>query len=311
VENNPKHCSREDHIMVASRARKSSPKKPEAPSKAAAAFEQIEPEFVKVEPHELVQININIPTAVSIALGALPNVTPLRPSIVKDLPNHPVRLLDKLESYALAAWYAHLLTLPAGSPSNPIRPLLDEAIDLRAALLSDADALARRNLLDPEVVQDIRAGQGNVDIANDLVALSAVFTMRWAAIEGKTAATPEEIKRAGDLGPMLLAALGVREIGSEPVPVGDAADQRMRAFALFVRAYDSVRRAVAYLRWEEGDAEAIAPSLYRGRGGRSGGARQEEPSGEAPGGEAPGESAPGGSAPGGGAGPSEGGFDGG
>jgi hypothetical protein len=36
-----------------------------------------------------------------------------------------------------------------------------------------------------------------------------------------------------------------------------------------VHAYDQTRRAVAYLRWNEGDADAIAPSLYKGRGGRS------------------------------------------
>jgi hypothetical protein len=275
--------------MATAKVKKASPKKPEAPSKAAAAYAQAEPELQKLEPHQLVQININIPTAVSIALGALPNLAPLRPALVKDLPNHPMRFFDKLETYALAAWYAHLLALPVGSESNPVRPLLDEAIALRATLLRDADALAGRGLLDPEVVRDIRAGQGNVDTANDLVALSAAFTMNWATIQGRTAATSEEIKRAGDLGPMLLAALGVRELGSEPAPVEDAADRRLRAFSLFVRAYDSVRRAVSYLRWEEGDAEALAPSLYRGRGGRGGSGKEDSGEGEPEGSAGPGD----------------------
>jgi hypothetical protein len=44
-----------------------------------------------------------------------------------------------------------------------------------------------------------------------------------------------------------------------------ATDARMRAFTLFSRAYADVRRAVAYLRAGEGDAESIAPSLYTGR----------------------------------------------
>ncbi|WP_437681947.1 hypothetical protein [Sorangium sp. So ce131] len=134
--------------------------------------------------------------------------------------------------------------------------------------MSDAEALARRGLLDAETVAEIRAGQGHIDTANDLVALSALFGASWPEIAGKTAATEEEVKRAGEIGPQLLAALGVREHGKGPGPT-EAADKRARAFALLVHAYDQTRRAVAYLRWNEGDAETIAPSLYKGRGGRT------------------------------------------
>jgi hypothetical protein len=106
-----------------------------------------------------------------------------------------------------------------------------------------------------------------MDTASDLVALSALFSGSWSEIAGKTAATEEEVRRAGELGPEILAALGVREHGAAPGP-SDAADKRARAFTLFVNAYDQNRRAVAYLRWNEGDVESIAPSLYKGRGGR-------------------------------------------
>jgi len=77
---------------------------------------------------------------------------------------------------------------------------------------------------------------------------------------------------------MLLAALGVREHGASP-PAFDAAERRACAFTLFMRAYDQARRAVIFLRWDEGDADEIAPSLYKGRGGR--GQRAEAPA-EAP-----------------------------
>lgn len=36
----------------------------------------------------------------------------------------------------------------------------------------------------------------------------------------------------------------------------------LRAYALFARAYDEVRRVVTYLRWHERDADQIAPCLY-------------------------------------------------
>ncbi|WP_437631633.1 hypothetical protein [Sorangium sp. So ce854] len=180
----------------------------------------------------------------------------------------PPARLDPWQTRALAAWYAHLLSLSSGDVESAVKPLLAEAAPLRENLLGDAEALARRGLLDAATVADIRAGQGHIDMANDLVALSALFSASWPDIAGKTAATEEEVKRAGEVGPQLLAALGVMEHGKGPGPT-EAADKRARAFALLVHAYDQIRRAVAFLRWDEGDADEIAPSQYKGRTGRA------------------------------------------
>ncbi|WP_437649397.1 hypothetical protein [Sorangium sp. So ce362] len=247
--------------------KKPAPRKPAAPPQAAAAFDRAAPDMDALERHALIPINIDIPRAVSQVLGVLPGLLALRPLIAERLPTHDVGLVDRLETYALAAWVAHLAWLSSGGTQNGLKPLVEEAAPLRANLLGDAEALARRGLLDAETVADIRTGNGHMDTANDLVALSALFSGSWPEIAGKTAATEEEVRRAGELGPQLLAALGVREHGAAPSP-SDAADRRARAFTLFVNAYDQTRRAVAYLRWNEDDVETIAPSLYKGRGGR-------------------------------------------
>ncbi|WP_437603326.1 hypothetical protein WMF28_17105 [Sorangium sp. So ce590] len=249
--------------------KKPAPTKPAAPPRAAAAFDSILPEIEALSPDRLISIKIDIPRAVSLVLGVLPGLLALRPAIVEHLRQHDVAALDRLESYALAAWYAHLQWLSTGGAENALKPLLAEAAALRENLLGDAEALARRGLLDAETVAEIRAGHGHIDTANDLVALSALFGGSWSDIAGKTAATEDEVKRAGEIGPQLLAALGVREHGKGPGPT-EAADKRARAFALLAHAYDQTRRAVAYLRWNEGDADTIAPSLYKGRGGRGG-----------------------------------------
>ena len=267
--------------------------KPGEPPKAQAAYELIKPEMAELGPESLGKINLNISQAVSLALGVLPGLVFLRPAMAK-LPDFAIALFDKLETYALGAWYAHLLALPPASATNPVQLLLEEASDLRTRLLGDAEALAARGLLDLESVQGIRKGQGNMDIANDLVALSALMGASWDKIENKTAATALEVHRAGDLGPLLIAALGVREHGATATPA-EAADRKVRAFTLFTGAYDQVRRAVSYLRWNEGDADSLAPSLYKGRGGsrsasdaKGEGSAEEDPAepaaGEAPGG---------------------------
>ena len=43
----------------------------------------------------------------------------------------------------------------------------------------------------------------------------------------------------------------------------------MRALSDLIYGYDQLRRMMSYLRWSEGDADSIVPSLYAGRGRRT------------------------------------------
>ncbi|HVY49755.1 MAG TPA: hypothetical protein VHB21_27865 [Minicystis sp.] len=235
----------------------------DTPRLAADAYAAILPEIEALPASSVRPITVDIPRAVSIALGASPAIAALRPAIVEELPDFDTSAVDGLDRYALGAWYAHLLALPTTGDASTLRRLLDEAAPLREGLLVAAEALAHRTLLDPKTVAEIRSGQGNLDTANDLVALSSLFTMRWADVESNTAVTRDEVDRAAVLGPELLAALGERGQASRPPLPSGAADRRARAFTLLVDAYDACRRAATYLRWAEGDADVIAPSLFK------------------------------------------------
>jgi transcriptional regulator with XRE-family HTH domain len=254
---------------------KRGPKKPAQIPQAAKAFAEVEPELDRLSMDMLRPVNIDIPYSVSVVLGLMPSLTELRAEIVKQLPHFPIEMLDRLDKYALATWYSHLLAQPPASPENPLKPLLEEGTKLRATMLSDAEALARRELVSAVTVAEIRSGSGNYDTANDLVALSALFNLDWDSIKNRTAATEAEVQRAGELGTAILVALGLAEQGTVNRPI--AAERRKRAFTLFMRAYDQVQRAVTYLRWNEGDADDLAPSLYKGRGGRGSGSSEPDP----------------------------------
>ncbi|MFT3766094.1 MAG: hypothetical protein QM820_11350 [Minicystis sp.] len=261
--------------MPGATKKRPTPRKPGTPAQSRAALDAVSEEMAALDATKLATINIDIPQAVSVALGVAPHLKDLRASIVDALPRHPIGLLDQLETYALAVYHAHILWLPPEAVENPVATLLAEAAPLRATLLVDAEALANRKLLDADAVAAIRAGQGHVDTANDLVALSALFLTRWSDLSQRTAATLDEVTRAGELGPLLLAALGAREHGV-PLSPSAIADQRRRAFTLFLRAYNESRRAITYLRWNDGDADDFAPSLYAGRRGPRGGSRKDE-----------------------------------
>jgi hypothetical protein len=63
----------------------------------------------------------------------------------------------------------------------------------------------------------------------------------------------------------------------------DAIQIRQRLFTLFVTAWDQVRRALGFLRWNEDDVDDIAPSLYAGRARRKTDVPPEPPEPTAPG----------------------------
>jgi hypothetical protein len=257
---------------------KATTEKAVTPEGAQEAFEKIKPLLAALRPEEIAIMNVDVPAAASLALGAYERLVELRPQIVAHLPKHAVDLLDQLPTLALGAWFAHLVSLPAEGDTTRTDELLAEAAILRDNLLVAAEALAHRKLLDADRVSEIRSGLGNIDRANDLVALATLFSQAWSTVEGKTAVTKAEIDRATTLGPQLLMALGIKGMAARTASTPEARDQRARAFTLLERAYDECRRAATYLRWHDDDLDTYAPVLrQRNRSGSAGSAAHASP----------------------------------
>ncbi|MEZ4296155.1 MAG: hypothetical protein R3B70_14375 [Polyangiaceae bacterium] len=241
--------------------------KPAVPSEAAKAFAEIEPLLAELKPDELIPIKTDVSRAVAIAVGAVPHLAKLRSNAAK-IPGFDIANMDRLGTYALGAWYAHLMSMPEVAESELTR-LMDEARPLRETMLLAAELLAHLDYFDRRAVADVRAGQGNLDAANDLVALSALFSARWDEVENKTPVEWAQVERASQLGPEILIALGARnQPGARVVDPTSSSERRVRAYSLFVNAYDECRRVVTFLRWNHGDADEIAPSLFANRGPR-------------------------------------------
>jgi hypothetical protein len=253
------------------------PAAPSAPNAAAEAFAKVEPELASLAAEALAPVTVDLNAAVTSVLAAAPRVREHREAIATQLPHHPLWAVDKLETYAQAAWYAHLLHSYSSSSPESAKALIEEAGRLRDDLLIAAEALAHRALLDTDAVARIRKGSPNPDLAADLSALASLFRESWGKVSSKTAVEKSEIDRAAELGPAVLVASAAKKHKNT-----DTEAQRARAFTLLVNAYDACRQALAYLRWKEGDAETIAPSLFKKRAGRKPGTgKKEEEGGEA------------------------------
>jgi hypothetical protein len=239
-----------------------------------SAFELLKEEIAAVPEEQLVHINVDIPTAVTSALRALPAVRALRPQL-ETLVDYDLVQLDKLELYTLAAFHANTMYGMAIRPAESMPELVAEATRVRDLLYSDALALAHREMIDREAIRSVRTAIGYRPLANDLGVLATLLLDNWDAVKSRCAVVEADLVSADSLSHRILNAVAQKEQQPSSAVV-KAALTRQRAYTLFFRAYSGARRGVTYLRWNHNDAEAIAPSLFAGRSNGKG-KREEEP----------------------------------
>ena len=230
------------------------------------SYERALPWLEAVSSDDFEPINLDITSVVATVLGVLPEIRAMRSTIAAELPKFDLQNVDRLEDIARATSCAHTQYLTACSPPDELPEMFEEGAALRTTLRGDAEQLARRGLVNPAALDDLSGANGYKNLARDLQILVHVLREVWPLIEGKCGVETVELDRAERLAARVLRVVGLR--GQGPLLVSTATENRLRAFTLLVRTYDAVRRAIAYLRWRQGDANQIAPSLWAGRGRR-------------------------------------------
>jgi hypothetical protein len=187
-----------------------------------------------------------------------------------------LQAFDRLGSYALALMQANALWRAASRPTNGLRSLAARGARLRQQMILEATCLAFKGLIDGSILDDLKGANGYHNLAVDLTTLSALLRQNWGTIQNKCASDLAELIEASEIGVRIVDAKGIQDL--EPHCRLEAAETRQRAFTLLMHAYDQVRRAIICLRWNEGDADEIAPSLFAGRSnGRGKEQSQAEP----------------------------------
>jgi hypothetical protein len=236
---------------------------------AAEAYARTRPDLDALRTDEVGRMTANVAVVISIVLGALVHLEALWP-ILSTLPRLDLVALRKLRDYAYALYYADLMGLLAAEGTADVPALLAEATPMRDRMLSVAEALAKYGLVDSERVAAIRSGLGHLDTARDLGALAELFGALAPEHKNRLPVPETEVDRAAALSLQLIAALGRRQVGSDGAGLPSRfEDDKARAFRLVVRTYDIGRRAVTYVRWQEGDADLLVPSLFSGKRRRS------------------------------------------
>ena len=234
------------------------------PEECRAAFAELAPTIAAVPAASLLPINIDVPTAVTVALGAASKLTAMEPELVQALPSANHDHGRKVRAAALALMHTHVAHQVFVEPEEEFQAQIARSQELRTKFFADITAAITRGLIDPKAVDDYRGTVGYKVVANDLMITTQVVRAHWDSLAGHTFITEDEIAEAETLVAQVLTNIGQRD--QAPLQASEASLRRQRAFTLFVNTYAEARRAVQYVRFHDGDADSIVPSLYAGRG---------------------------------------------
>lgn len=224
------------------------------------SFERTQAARTALPLESLVAMNVDVRRAATIATNGLASAEPLLEGIETRLPATDVALLRSLRERAEAVIYAQTLVDSDEKSSEAIVALQNEALETRERLLADLNVAARRGLVSAKHFADLTHDVGYRNVASDLGVLVKVARSAMSSLAGRSAITTDEVDRAEKLVAALWHAIGNHE---RKKPAGStSASERQRAMTLLANAYDALQRVVAYLRWDEGDADAIVPALY-------------------------------------------------
>lgn len=206
--------------------------------------------------------------AASVVAGSLPRIAKHRGELVAQFGGPAGAAVDDLPTVVYALYQAQYDVVASEDDSD----LREHARDLgqeHQILIGDLDALANRRIIDRARIDPGRPVQGYQTLVDSTFVLLSVCRSLWPTIEGKTMLTTADLDRIEAKAQSMLQRLDQRQQGSTQLPVRE---MRARALTLLVRSYDEIRRMLAFVRWSQGDADDIAPSLYarRGRGRRGG-----------------------------------------
>jgi hypothetical protein len=239
-------------------------------SPAPAALERLRPALLALPRNEVQVVNLDVKQVVVTALGVWPKVRALEASL-RALPNFDVRCFEEFEERAFALMQAQAEFLAVTEPELNLEALVERAVEAREQLIADLYSLTAHGLIRRDPKRFAVRQRGYLGVAEDLGMLVHLFREHWPHIENKTPLSEQELHELDLLHARLMTAIGLR--AHQAKNEKRAASLRARAFTLFMRAYDEVRRAVIYLRWHSDDADTIIRSLYEKRGRK----REAEP----------------------------------
>lgn len=231
------------------------------------AFDRLRPKYAAIPAADLLPVNARVTTVVAIMAAAARRMAGLRDELGRVAGFDP-SLLDELPLCADGLDYVEGEYRAEQQPAE-LAELAQEARQTREMFVRDLRNLVAHGRVGGSILDEYTGAPGFKNLIDDVRLLARVYRNHWPDLTGKTCRTLDQLDRAEAVIRRMAHRVGDRELGeAAPSPW---ADLRARAFTYAVHRYDEARRGIAFVRWAEGDADKIAPSLWSKRGrGRKG-----------------------------------------
>jgi hypothetical protein len=219
------------------------------------------PTYAKVAPENCLQIFHNITELTATFLGAYLKMAPLFDEMEK-LPYLDMAVIREFNHYAMGMAYAEVRRYRLSVASaDDLQERAGTAVKQRTALHIHAQALALDGtIVIPEALKEQLTSNSYAGIATSLLGLADLLKSQWPLIQNKCNTNLQAIQSAISLAEGMIATLGERQAAKNAADV--AGLLRDQAYTFCVTTYEQIRRAVTFLRWDEGDVDDITPSIY-------------------------------------------------
>ena len=224
---------------------------------AARADAQMQSRYLAFR-ESLEPADVDVPVVVGKLLEVAERVRAIA-ACAGSLPDFDVACFDDLEHAALATWFRWVAR--SNDPHNDPAEVV-AALDARAKMNAVVSVAVAQGAIPARKLKRDRSGPTYYDLAHevlDLVTIARAYREDIAAYWRLT---------DGDLTSALAAGMRLRmatTLDAERVARIDESERAMtfrQALTLLARTDEQVRRAVRFLRWNEGDADDIAPPLF-------------------------------------------------
>ena len=224
------------------------------------ALDALRDELLAIPAQDLLPVNVDVAAAALVVLGAAPEIRTHHAALVALVGDEMASVIDRLDVVARAALQAHS-TLRSLEEGADIPALSRDVVKAREVLVAVVRMLITRGLVPASVLRELQGAHGFRNQCVDVLLLTSLLEERWSVVGPHTGLSLEDVHRAEASTNALATAVGIRNQASRS-PV---AEMRQRAFTLLARTYNEARRLIAFLRWNHGDADRIAPSFQSRR----------------------------------------------
>ena len=211
-------------------------------SGAKECFEHFSPIARQIPEDTLEPCRLDVEIARANASRGVEALRPHLDLVRKRLPECSIPDLLEIPSIALALMFAAGKIVRTTS-SGEIDDRLAAVRPVREAALRQLEVFSLLGLLPKAVPTAIRAGFGALDTARDAQAIVGVFHDHRAAFEGKHPFTDAQLRKLGEDGDWLVAAIKPAMAKGAPIDRDPAAVLRDQLFALLSERHEQLRHA--------------------------------------------------------------------